>query len=486
MTRLLHDKHKLITLIAVLLSAGFLATSLASYYVSKSALRDSIVENELPVTADNVYSEIQKDIIRPVFVSSMMAGDTFLRDWVLSGEKDVTKITKYLREVKKSYHAVASFFVSERTHIYYYADGILKKISSSEPRDEWYFRVRKMEHPYEINVDPDLANRDAMTIFINYRVCDYQGRLIGATGVGLTVDAVKKMVNEYQQRYQRSIYFVDHGGRIVLSDGKAKKAGNNIRKLEGLSAIANEIFAAGFGSFTYQRDGETQFLNVRFIPELNWYLFVEKEENDAISGIKRTLYLNLLLCLIVTAVVLFAALMTINRFQSRLEEMATRDKLTGLYNRQAFDILMEQYQAEQKRRVEPFSIILFDIDHFKQINDLYGHLEGDRVLAAISRGAAASLRESDILCRWGGEEFLVVLKGCVREDAFRTAEEIRKTVVQMQLGSGTDKIQVTVSLGVAQHEPGEQLDHLLKRVDETMYLAKAQGRNRTTGGPGNG
>lgn len=483
MTRFLHDKYKLITLIAVLLGIGFMVTSLASYYVSKSAIRDSIVENELPVTADNVYSEIQKDLIRPVFVSSMMAGDTFLRDWILGGEKDVSKITKYLQEIKNSYRAVASFFVSERTRVYYFAEGILKKVSETEPRDEWYFRLRKMEQPYEINVDPDLANRDAMTIFINYRVFDYQGRFLGATGVGLTVDAVKKMVNEYQQRYQRRIFFVDRGGRIVLSDGRVKKTGTNIRQVEGLIAMADEIFAAGHGSFTYQSGGETLLLNVRFIPELNWYLFVEKEENEAISGIRQTLYLNLLLSLIVTAVIIIASVMTIDRFQSRLEEMATRDKLTGLYNRQAFDILMEQYQAELKRRVEPFSLILFDIDHFKRINDVYGHLEGDRVLKAIAREAAANIRESDILCRWGGEEFLVILKGCALADAFRTAEEIREAVSQLEMGVGTDNIKVTVSLGVAQYQGGEKIDQLLKRVDEAMYLAKEQGRNRAASDP---
>jgi diguanylate cyclase (GGDEF)-like protein len=480
MNKYLHDKQKLIILIAILLGIGFLTTSLASYYVSKSAIRDSIVANELPVTADNVYSEIQKDLVRPIFVSSMMASDTFLRDWILDNEKDTSRITKYLKEIKQRYHAVASFFVSERSRNYYYADGILKKVKDSERRDDWYFRVRKLEQPYEINVDPDLANRDAMTIFINHRVFDYEGNFIGVTGVGLTVDSVKRMVNEYQQRYRRNVYFVDRGGKIVLSDGYAKKTGTDIRSIEGLETLADGILKSGYGSFVYQSDGETQLLNVRFISELNWFLFVEKTESEATAGIRRTLYLNVLLCLLVTAVVLFAATVTINRFQSRLEEMATKDKLTGLFNRQAFDILMGQFQAEQKRREEPFCVILFDIDHFKQINDSYGHLEGDLVLSEISRVAASRLRESDILCRWGGEEFLAILKGCVMDDAFRMAEEIRMAVSQLDIQSRTGKILVTISLGVAQYVSGEKIDQLLRRVDQAMYLAKERGRNRTS------
>src|SRR5690606_36726907 len=108
------NKRKLIFLLWGLLCIGFFATSAASYYVSKSTIRDAIVTSELPLTADNIYSEIQKDLIRPIFISSMMARDTFVRDWVLAGEEDVAKISRYLNEVKQSYDTFSSFFVSER------------------------------------------------------------------------------------------------------------------------------------------------------------------------------------------------------------------------------------------------------------------------------------------------------------------------------------------------------------------------------------
>jgi hypothetical protein len=100
---------------------------------------------------------------------------------------------------------------------YYHAKGVLKQVKATEPRDTWYFRVRDMKDPYEINVDPDLANKDNLTFFINYKVYDYNDNFIGATGVGLTVDAVIKLIDRYQQRYQRSVYFVDTFGRLVLT-----------------------------------------------------------------------------------------------------------------------------------------------------------------------------------------------------------------------------------------------------------------------------
>ncbi len=483
MRKTLPDKHRLLLLTSILLGLGFLATSLASYYVSKSAIRSGIVENELPITADNVYSEIQKDLIRPILVSSMMASDTFLRDWVLKGERDVDEITRYLATIKTRFSAVTSFFVSERTRTYYHAEGVLKKVRESEWRDIWYFRVRQLDKPYEINVDPDLANRDAMTIFINYRVTDYQGRFIGATGVGLTVEAVKKMVNTYQERYRRSIFFLDRDGRVVLRADQEKEDTRDIRKIEGLADLADRILREGSGSFVYRSGGDTRLLNVRFIPELNWHLCVEKTENEAISGIRRVLLVNLLICAAVTAVVLLISTVIVNRFQDRMEKMATTDKLTGLFNRQAFDILIDPLLQKQKRTREAVSAVLFDIDDFKRVNDRYGHLAGDRVLADIARLAKARLRGADILCRWGGEEFLAILQGCGLADAVRLGEEIRAAVEAGPFEQDGRAIPMTVSVGAAEFAPGETIDQLLARADQALYTAKEKGKNLTVSLP---
>lgn len=212
-----YSQRSLLLTLIIVLGSGFLATSLLSYNASRTAIRDNIINTELPLTSDTVYSEIQKDLVRPVLISSMMARDTFMRDWVVDGERNPEKMTRYLREVMDHYGAFTSFFVSDKSLTYYQAKGVLKKIDAREPRDVWYYRVRDMEAPFEINVDPDMANKDNLTFFINYKVFDYANQFIGATGVGLTVDAVIKLIDRYQQRYDRSVYFVDAFGRIVLT-----------------------------------------------------------------------------------------------------------------------------------------------------------------------------------------------------------------------------------------------------------------------------
>lgn len=483
--RLPSDKATLITVLWLLLSAGFLATTLVSYFVSRDLIRESIVATELPLTSDNVYSEIQKDLVRPILISSMMSRDTFLRDWVVGGEREPERMTRYLKEVMAHYGAFTSFFVSDTSRNYYQASGILKAIKASELRDEWYFRVRSMAEPYEINVDPDLANRDKLTIFINYRVFDYAQRFIGATGVGLTVDSVIRMIDDYQQRYERSIYFVDGKGRIVVSgkNGMAGKSEGNasIRDIDGLGDQADAILQAGKGSFEYRNKGHRHFLNVRYIPELKWHLFVVKEESSALSEIQRTLYLNLALCFVITSSVLLIVYSTINRHQRRLEQMATTDNLTGLANRHALELLLDQGTREASRQKTRMSAIMFDIDHFKKLNDNRGHLAGDHVLQGVAATLKDSLRTSDIACRWGGEEFLVILKETDLTASTRLANTIRSRIEQQRTTIDGSAVAVTVSAGVAAYRPGESQENFISRVDTLLYQAKREGRNRVCG-----
>ncbi len=474
---MLNDKRKLIITLSLLLIAGFAATSLINYYVSKAAIRESIVASELPLTSDNIYSEIQKDLIRPIVISSMMASDTFLRDWVLAGEQNVEKMTRFLREIKTRYGVFTTFFISEKTRIYYQTEGVLKRVRGADARDAWYFRVRDMKPPYETNVDPDLANKDALTIFINYRVFDYDGRYIGATGVGLTVDAVRKLIREYQDRYHRNIYFVDKQGGVVVFGNDSPAAKTSIHDMEGLSGIASRILREGGGNFQYRSGGLDNLLNVRFIPELNWHLFVERVENEALEDIRNTLYLNLAICIVITAIVLLATLFTINRYQGRLEEMATTDKLTGLANRQAFDLLVPQAIREQKRTHTPLVAILIDIDDFKNVNDALGHLAGDSVIRQVAGVIKGALRESDIVCRWGGEEFLVVLKNTPLEQSLALAGHIREAIGREVFHHGGLDLQVTTSVGVSAYAADEPVDSLLERVDRALYEAKASGRD---------
>lgn len=472
------DRRSLLALLALLLFAGFFTTTLIGYFVSKKAIRDAIIEQDLPLTSSNIYSEIQKDLVRPVLISSTMAHDTFLRDWVLRGERNVGEMSRYLMEVRHRYGAFSSFFVSEKSGLYYTGEGVLKRVRPDEPRDAWYYRVRGMKEDYEINVDPDMANADALTIFINYRVFDFKGDYLGATGIGLTVDAVSRLIAEYQERFRRTIYFVDAQGRVVqLGTGRAGQ-GTDLHAAPGLGPLIDGILREPRGSRQFQAGGDSHILHFNYLPELKWYLFVEQNESAALAGIRRTLFVNLSISLAVTLVVVFLTHLALARYQSRIEEMASTDKLTGLLNRHAFAILAVKLLAEHRREPRPVAVLLADIDRFKEINDRHGHLAGDAVLEAVAQVLQRRLRASDLAVRWGGEEFLLLLKGCELDEARRIAEDLRQAVAASPVAAGKLAIPVTISIGVSQFDGKESMDRLIGRADEALYAAKHGGRNR--------
>ena len=159
---------------------------------------------------------------------------------------------------------------------------------------------------------------------------------------------------------------------------------------------------------------------------------------------------------------------------------ARLDALTGLANRRAFDESLARECARARRTQLPLCLVLLDIDHFKQINDQYGHAAGDKVLRDFALLCQQSIRDTDLLGRYGGEEFILVLPEIDLQTAILSAERIRMTVAQYNftLTSGT-VLQLSCSIGIAMYLPErDDLDKLLLRADQALYQAKHQGRNR--------
>ncbi|WP_257638168.1 sensor domain-containing diguanylate cyclase [Janthinobacterium sp. UMAB-56] len=478
--RLLSIKYRLLILLTLILGAGFLATSLASYMASRQALEHGIADQTLPLTGDNIYSEIQKDMLRPVFISSLMAHDTFVRDWILAGENNPEQIVRYLAEVKQKYGAITSFLISDKSSKYYYAEGTLKSVSPEATRDIWYYRVRAMASTdYETNVDVDMANRDSMTIFINHRVYDYDGQFIGATGIGLTLATMNHIIDRYQARFQRNIYFVDGAGTLVLAGKTMRNGHGNIRSLPGVNTIAEQIInhQSAPTHLSYQLDHAQILVNSRFIPELGWYLVVEQNVSDDVQSLQRVFILNLAISFGVTLLVLLLTLLTVNRYQRRIERIASTDALTGLLNRQSLELLFQRALLLSRRTAQPMSAILFDIDFFKRVNDTHGHLWGDKVIRGVADVARATVRESDVITRWGGEEYLVLLNNCNLAQATEVAENLRVAIEGHAFGLPEPQLAVTISLGVAEYRLDESESAFFSRADSALYQAKHHGRN---------
>jgi len=163
------------------------------------------------------------------------------------------------------------------------------------------------------------------------------------------------------------------------------------------------------------------------------------------------------------------------RLEQELEHAAMRDSMTGLLNRRQFYRITEQTNPSYLPLQHQFSLLLVDTDHFKNINDVFGHLKGDEVLISLSRTLEACSRKDDFVFRWGGEEFVILLPRTQLDVAMQVAETIRAAVARIAI-AGLPRF--TVSIGVARHNPDESIDELFKRVDDALYRAKNDGRNK--------
>ncbi len=169
----------------------------------------------------------------------------------------------------------------------------------------------------------------------------------------------------------------------------------------------------------------------------------------------------------------------------QIRQLATHDDLTGLLNRRA---MLDRMQLEQRRSLRsgsPLLIAQLDIDHFKVVNDTHGHAAGDLVLQSFADTVRRNVRDTDVLARWGGEEFVLLLCDTPAADAVALMERLRQAVQAMQVPvpQGDGPITVTVSIGLARHAPADPLAGTLERADQALYAAKAGGRNRVVPAP---
>ncbi len=171
-------------------------------------------------------------------------------------------------------------------------------------------------------------------------------------------------------------------------------------------------------------------------------------------------------------------LMTRERLVMDLARRATTDALTGAYNRHAFDPIAETALAQIDRHRQPVSLLMVDLDHFKNVNDRYGHLVGDQVLQAITQVIRRELRSGDVLARYGGEELALLLPGTDAHAARQLGERLRDRIETTQLPFANEPLHLTASFGLATASQTEMLHDLIQAADQALYAAKAGGRNQ--------
>lgn len=210
---------------------------------------------------------------------------------------------------------------------------------------------------------------------------------------------------------------------------------------------------------------------------LMWFIEpVQPISSQALLGVH---LFNLSIVFAMFSYLSFFYMNTVVSGQRKLRRLATVDSLTGLFNRRHGSYLAEKEIARFQRAAHPVAFMLLDVDHFKLINDQYGHEMGDRVLAEIGRLIPAELRTQDFVARWGGEEFLVILPGTEINSALASAERVRDALRSLDWKAVAGKaMEITISVGVSELCASDDMASVIRRADQALYRGKAGGRNR--------
>ncbi|KFL33130.1 MULTISPECIES: sensor domain-containing diguanylate cyclase [unclassified Sulfurospirillum] len=470
-------KTKVVLIIAGLLLGVSITGSIINYLKNVRDTQAQLQNTSLPLSVDNIYTEIQQRMIEPLLVSSLMSHDTFLRDWLMEGETDMNGIVRYLTEIQQKYDIFTTFLVSEKTKNYYHARGLIDVVNKENSADAWYFRFMGQSEPYEINLDYNANLSDSLIMFINYKVMDYKNEIIGVTGVGVKIMNIEAMLNSFKTKYKYDVYFVSEKGEITLFAKGLNKRGN-IGTIEGLKEIKESVFKGEQSQFEYKGKEGEYLLNTKYIEKLKLHLFVEINKNEYIGELKKTFYVNLTISLLVTLLVTLIIIYTINIYQQQLIQLASEDALTGLANRRKFNEQFEKFYKLYKKGVNRLTLLLIDIDDFKEVNDTFGHLVGDDTLMRVAEILRTELRSSDIIARWGGEEFALLLVDVTPSKAMEIAQKICYAIREDALLQEILQKKLTVSIGLGELTSLESQDGLVHKVDIALYEAKKAGKDQ--------
>jgi len=474
----MNSKNRIIFIMIFLLLLLSTSVSFVNYYITLKSTEEHLEKASLPLSTDNIYNEIQTHLIEPNLVASMMAQDTFLKDWLVNDEQNEMMIKAYLESIKNKYQMSTVFLASEGTQNYYLPRGFVEKMKESNPTNSWYYELKEKGDVHEVNIDFNQNIDNSMFMFINHKIYDEKYHLLGVTGVGIKISYIDEMLKRFRQDYKFNVLFIDKKGEIVLYE-RSRDNNSTLDKYNELlvykdSLLSNEKKTVKY----YDSFGEDYIVHSKYIPEVDLYLLVQAKVSDFTVSVIQTFYMNLFISLFGIFMIVFIIVKMGQHYSIKLENLANNDSLTKLPNRRVFYEQINQLILLNQRKKIDVSILFFDLDDFKKINDTLGHITGDKVLERIAEIVKENVRESDLFARWGGEEFIIAFVNASMEDAENLSEKLR---VRIEDDYKLHKIlnsSLTASFGLTQMLETDTVDKIVHRVDDTMYKAKMDGKNR--------
>jgi diguanylate cyclase (GGDEF)-like protein len=346
-----------------------------------------------------------------------------------------------------------------------------------DAHDIWYYDFINSGERVALDVDTDEVSAGKLTIFINYRVENIDGDLLGVVGVGIDMSDIAALLQETQETYGRVVYMVDESGLIQAHSNMQVIEKQNIRTSYGIDKIADTILSSTENTLDTHYEGESGniLLTSRYIPHIKWYIIVEQDERISLQIVRKMFLRTLLIGLFASILALIISIRVVKKYNQNLENSSRLDHLTQVSNRMELDHRLQTEFAFCRRNGETISLLMIDLDNFKRINDSFGHIAGDDTLVQFTRLVSSSLRITDSFGRWGGDEFLLILPRTKGPEGVYIANQLRSKVAASDIFL---KYSLTISIGVAELTEIDTMESLLSRTDKALYRAKDAGKDQ--------
>lgn len=450
-----------------------LSLGLAFFYATYNAINNIVAEQSRvqQQVISPVFKLVQNELLRPLYIAETFASSVDFTTNVSSAGFDEQALLDRLGEMAAELDLV--FFVaSELARKQYLSDG--RTLDLVEGEVAWYFEAKERDRDFMA----DLGQVGDVHLFFDVKMTGADQEFLGYVGVGKSLQRFLATFDRYKQQFGYDFLFVNDREEIILSSlPELVVTDAYIPTLDSLDWF--ETVASGqhyHDSEIIDVDGEDFLVSEFLIEELGWKLLLLVPLQSRQDQITRSFFANALVAVFIVLVLASMVLLLTLLYNRNLEKVTETDLLTGLPNRAFAE---RRYEQLQKAAVALCAIVI-DLDHFKAINDTHGHDAGDRVLKAAAEIFGKELRDEDILCRWGGEEFAMLIPANSVDSGIAIAERTRQNLEASVIGTLDTEVSVTASLGVAfvGSASDETLESILARADEAMYKAKQSGRNQ--------
>ena len=417
-----------------------------------------------------VFSLVNEELLKPLHIAQTIGEAKTFNTLLDTADIDEPKLVEILKTLESQFD-LTFFAASEKARKQYLSNG--NTIDLVEGKVFWYFEAVEQDR----ELIADLGQVGDVHLYFDFKIRNDQDEFLGFVGVGKSLEQFIERFEQHKAQYGYDFLFINDRNQIMLTSVADLVVTDAV--IPTLDALPWYQALGGsddeLNSTLVSVDGEDFLISQINIVELDWKLLLLIPLEARQAQITKTFVTNTVL--IVTLVVILFLLMfwLMLLYKRNLEKSIDMDPLSGLPNR---TFVHKRYQQFRRMNAQ-LSVIMVDIDRFKSINDTYGHNTGDEVIQAVSRILTEEVRDQDVVGRWGGEEFIMLVPSPDKELAKTIAERARTRLEKATFGSKHHDLHVTASFGMTHGPSSMPLAELLAVADAALYEAKKQGRNQT-------